>query len=104
MKKQYFFQFVTGCSKVPIDAFKSLPGMNGINKFKISKNFDNNYDRLPIAHNCFNQLDLPEYPNKEILKERLIKAIKEGKAGLDLSRINKNIIVQLKIKLKLLGY
>ena len=55
--------------------------MNGINRFKITKNFDINYDRLPIVHTCFNQLDLLEYPNKEILKERLIKAIKEGKAG-----------------------
>ena len=80
-EKAEFLQFVTGCSKVPIDGFKSLRGMNGINRFKISKNFDINYDRLPIAHTCFNQLDLPEYPNKEILKERLIKAIKEGKAG-----------------------
>ena len=55
--------------------------MNGINKFKISKVFEGNFDRLPIAHTCFNKLDLPEYPNKEILKERLDRAIKEGKAG-----------------------
>jgi len=33
--------------------------------------------RLPQGHTCFNQLDLPEYPSKEILNERLMWAIKE---------------------------
>ena len=74
-----FLQFVTGSSKVPLEGFSALQGIGGINKFKISKVFDKNYDRLPTAHTCTNQLDLPEYPNKEILYERLILAIKEGK-------------------------
>ena len=72
-------QFVTGSSKVPLEGFSALQGIGGINKFKISKVFDKNYDRLPTAHTCTNQLDLPEYPNKEILYERLRLAIKEGK-------------------------
>ena len=74
-----FLQFVTGSSKVPLEGFSALQGIGGINKFKISKVFDNNYDRLPTAHTCTNQLDLPDYPNKEILYERLRLAIKEGK-------------------------
>ena len=74
-----FLQFVTGSSKVPLEGFSALQGIGGINKFKISKVFDKNYDRLPTAHTCTNQLDLPEYPNKEILYERLRLAIKEGK-------------------------
>ena len=74
-----FLQFVTGCSKVPLEGFSALQGIGGINKFKISKVFDKNFERLPTAHTCTNQLDLPEYPNKEILYERLTFAIKEGK-------------------------
>ena len=52
---------------------------NNIPKFKISKVFDTNFDRLPTAHTCTNQLDLPDYPTKEILNERLRLATKEGK-------------------------
>ena len=74
-----FLQFVTGCSKVPLEGFSALQGIGGINKFKITKVFDKNFERLPTAHTCTNQLDLPEYPNKEILYERLTFAIKEGK-------------------------
>ena len=76
-----FLQFVTGCSKVPLEGFSALQGIGGINKFKISKVFEKNFERLPTAHTCMNQLDLPEYPNKEILHERLTLAIKEGKVG-----------------------
>ena len=74
-----FLQFVTGSAKVPLEGFCALQGIGGINKFKISKVFDKNFERLPTAHTCTNQLDLPEYPNKEILNDRLRLAIKEGK-------------------------
>ena len=74
-----FLQFVTGSAKVPLEGFCALQGIGGINKFKISKVFDTNFDRLPTAHTCTNQLDLPDYPTKEILNERLRLAIKEGK-------------------------
>ena len=74
-----FLQFVTGSSKVPLEGFSALQGIGGINKFKISKVFDTNFDRLPTAHTCTNQLDLPDYPNKDILYERLTLAIREGK-------------------------
>ena len=74
-----FLQFVTGSCKIPLEGFKALPGIGGVNKFLISKVFDKNFDRLPTAHTCTNQLDLPEYPTKEILKRRLHFAIKEGK-------------------------
>jgi E3 ubiquitin-protein ligase HUWE1 len=38
-------------------------------------------ERLPSAHTCFNQLDLPEYESKEVLRERLRMAIHEGATG-----------------------
>lgn len=75
-----FMQFVTGSSKVPLEGFKALPGMNGVQKFQIHKSFTGP-DRLPTAHTCMNQIDLPEYPTKEILRDRIKIAITEGKEG-----------------------
>lgn len=78
--KALLIQFVTGTSKVPLDGFKALQGVSGPQKFSIHK-VHGNADRLPTAHTCFNQLDLPEYESKEILKERLLMAIREGSEG-----------------------
>ncbi|KAI5864294.1 hypothetical protein GGS23DRAFT_604548 [Durotheca rogersii] len=70
-------QFVTGTSKVPLNGFKELEGMNGINRFNIHRDYGNK-DRLPSSHTCFNQLDLPEYESYDILRRQLIKAITTG--------------------------
>lgn len=47
-------QFVTGTSKVPLNGFKELEGMNGINRFNIHRDYGNK-DRLPSSHTCFNR-------------------------------------------------
>ncbi|KAL2265492.1 hypothetical protein VTJ83DRAFT_6592 [Remersonia thermophila] len=70
-------QFVTGTSKVPLNGFKELEGMNGVNRFNIHRDYGNK-DRLPSSHTCFNQLDLPEYESYEILRSQLLKAITAG--------------------------
>ncbi|KAH8678184.1 hypothetical protein BX600DRAFT_377016 [Xylariales sp. PMI_506] len=70
-------QFVTGTSKVPLNGFKELEGMNGINRFNIHRDYGNK-DRLPSSHTCFNQLDLPEYDSYETLRQNLLKAITAG--------------------------
>ncbi|KAG6756300.1 hypothetical protein POTOM_039727 [Populus tomentosa] len=41
-------------------------------------------ERLPSAHTCFNQLDLPEYTSGEQLQERLLLAIHEASEDLAL--------------------
>lgn len=51
-------QFVTGTSKVPLNGFKELEGMNGVNRFNIHRDYGNK-DRLPSSHTCFNR----KYPN-----------------------------------------
>lgn len=76
-EKGNFLQFVTGSSKVPVEGFALLQGMNGPEQFQITRVVTNDTMRLPQGHTCFNQLDLPEYPSKEILRERLMWAIKE---------------------------
>jgi E3 ubiquitin-protein ligase HUWE1 len=40
-------------SKVPLEGFSNLMGIGGINKFKIAKVFDKNFDRLPTAHTWY---------------------------------------------------
>ncbi|XP_021771401.1 E3 ubiquitin-protein ligase UPL1-like isoform X1 [Chenopodium quinoa] len=73
-------QFVTGTSKVPLEGFKALQGISGPQKFQIHKAYGAP-ERLPSAHTCFNQLDLPEYSTKEQLRERLLLAIHEASEG-----------------------
>uniref|UniRef100_A0A914KKJ5 HECT-type E3 ubiquitin transferase n=1 Tax=Meloidogyne incognita TaxID=6306 RepID=A0A914KKJ5_MELIC len=78
--KAKFLQFVTGTSKVPLQGFAHLEGMNGTQKFTIQKD-TRSQDRLPSAHTCFNQLDLPEYPNYETLQKMLLLACRECSEG-----------------------
>merc|ERR1712045_524743 len=75
-----FLQFVTGSSKVPLQGFGTLEGMNGAQKFQIHRD-DRSTDRLPAAHTCFNQLDLPAYETYDKLRSYLLKAIQECSEG-----------------------
>ncbi|KAL1897901.1 E3 ubiquitin-protein ligase tom1 [Sporothrix stenoceras] len=70
-------QFVTGTSKVPLNGFKELEGMNGVNRFNIHRDYGQK-DRLPSSHTCFNQLDLPEYESYDAMRSQLLKAITAG--------------------------
>jgi|SRR6218665_2832051 len=47
-----FLQFVTGTSKVPLQGFAFLEGMNGTQKFQIHRD-DRSTDRLPSAHTWY---------------------------------------------------
>jgi E3 ubiquitin-protein ligase HUWE1 len=47
-----FLQFVTGTSKVPLQGFGALEGMNGVQKFQIHRD-DRSTDRLPSAHTWY---------------------------------------------------
>ncbi|CAK0888916.1 unnamed protein product [Prorocentrum cordatum] len=78
-QRAWFLQFATGTSRVPVEGFKGLVGMRGSQKFSIHRAFG--ADRLPSAHTCFNQLDLPEYPSEEVLREKLVQAVSEGHEG-----------------------
>ncbi|KAI9290535.1 hypothetical protein K502DRAFT_298267, partial [Neoconidiobolus thromboides FSU 785] len=73
-------QFATGTSKVPLGGFNSLQGSNGVQKFQIHRDFASS-KRLPSAHTCFNQLDIPQYESYEELRQQLLKAIEECSTG-----------------------
>ena len=85
-------QFVTGTSKVPLNGFKELEGMNGFSRFNIHRDYGNK-DRLPSSHTCFNrkssdqvvrsrltgsELDLPEYESYEALRHQVYTAMTAG--------------------------
>ncbi|KAK5136003.1 hypothetical protein LTR08_004257 [Meristemomyces frigidus] len=76
-EKAKLLQFVTGTSKVPLNGFKELEGMNGFAKFNIHRDYSSN-QKLPSSHTCFNQLDLPEYESYEHLRQQLYTAITAG--------------------------
>jgi E3 ubiquitin-protein ligase HUWE1 len=54
--------------------------MNGVQKFQIHRD-DRSTDRLPAAHTCFIQLDLPAYETYDKLRSYLLKAIQECSEG-----------------------
>jgi len=70
-------QFVTGTSKVPLNGFRELEGMNGFSRFNIHRDYGSK-DRMPSSHTCFNQLDLPEYETYEALRQQLYTAMTAG--------------------------
>jgi E3 ubiquitin-protein ligase HUWE1 len=73
-------QFITGTSKVPLEGFRALQGISGPQRFQIHKAYGAP-ERLPSAHTCFNQLDLPDYATKDQLQDRLLLAIHEASEG-----------------------
>lgn len=75
-----FLQFVTGTSKVPLQGFAALEGMHGVQRFQIHRD-DRSTERLPTAHTCFNQLDLPPYETYDKLRDYLLLAIRECTEG-----------------------
>ena len=78
-KRKTFLQFVTGTNRVPNGGFKNLVGNDGPKKFNIWKT--GSTSKLPVAHTCFNRLDLPDYKNYNKLKYKLDQALAEGHIG-----------------------
>ncbi|EPY54216.1 HECT-type ubiquitin-protein ligase Pub3 [Schizosaccharomyces cryophilus OY26] len=72
-ERSMLLQFATGTSRIPVNGFRDLQGSDGPRKFTIEK--AGSPDQLPVAHTCFNRLDLPEYPTKAKLEGKLSLAI-----------------------------
>ncbi|XP_058120620.1 probable E3 ubiquitin-protein ligase HERC4 isoform X2 [Anopheles coustani] len=67
-EKKNFLLFLTGCDRIPILGMKAI-------KIIIQRTPDDKF--LPVAHTCFNLLDLPPYQTKERLKYKLLQAIQQ---------------------------
>ncbi|XP_069830876.1 E3 ubiquitin-protein ligase HACE1 isoform X3 [Dendropsophus ebraccatus] len=73
-------QFVTGSSRVPHGGFAYIMGGSGLQNFTIAA-VAYTPNLLPTSSTCINMLKLPEYPSKEILKDRLLVALHCGSYG-----------------------
>jgi len=75
-------QFTTGSSRVPISGFAHLRGatskdQNAIKPFTLVLLVARDPTSLPIAHTCFNRIDIPLYPTQHIFHSKLRQAIDE---------------------------
>uniref|UniRef100_A0A8B9KWM2 HECT and RLD domain containing E3 ubiquitin protein ligase 4 n=1 Tax=Astyanax mexicanus TaxID=7994 RepID=A0A8B9KWM2_ASTMX len=69
-KKKQFLLFLTGSDRIPILGMKSLA--------LVIQPTGGGEHYLPVAHTCFNLLDLPKYNSRQILQEKLLKAIEHN--------------------------
>jgi len=67
--RKKFLKFVTGSSRIGVDFNLTIKKIDGS-------------ERFPVAHTCFNQLDLPLYSSKEQLTEKLSEAINSEGFGM----------------------
>lgn len=65
--KKMFLKFTTGSDRSP------LKGLGELKLIIMVQGQDDS--RLPSAHTCFNHLILYQYSSKEIMREKMIKAI-----------------------------
>lgn len=71
-------KFATSCARPPLLGFREL------NPYFAIRAAGNDTSRLPSSSTCVNLLKLPEYKDRETLRQKLLYAINSG-AGFDLS-------------------
>uniref|UniRef100_A0A8C0KYR6 E3 ubiquitin-protein ligase HACE1 n=1 Tax=Canis lupus dingo TaxID=286419 RepID=A0A8C0KYR6_CANLU len=71
---------LSGISRVPHGGFANIMGGSGLQNFTIAA-VPYTPNLLPTSSTCINMLKLPEYPSKEILKDRLLVALHCGSYG-----------------------
>ena len=72
--KNLFVKFVTACERPPLLGFAKLTP-----RFTIQMVSSEGDKKLPTSATCFNKLNLPKYSKKEILKDKLLLAIRSAK-------------------------
>lgn len=75
-KRARLMQFATGTCNLPAGGFAELWGSNGKQPFCIDMIKDKP-NSLPVAHTCFNRIDLPLYPSEDVMLNKLSMAIEE---------------------------
>lgn len=83
-ERRQFLLFLTGSPKLPIGGFKALnPVFTVVCKIPEPPLSANDY--LPSVMTCVNYLKIPNYTEKEILREKLATAVREGQQSFHLS-------------------
>lgn len=83
--RRQLLQFWSGSDGMPAEGFGALdPAFHMVAVERLYDAADTTA-RLPAAHTCFRQLDLPRYRSLEELREKLVTAITIGQGYMALS-------------------
>uniref|UniRef100_A0A182YBF0 E3 ubiquitin-protein ligase n=1 Tax=Anopheles stephensi TaxID=30069 RepID=A0A182YBF0_ANOST len=83
-EQRLFLQFVTGSPRLPTGGFKALTPPLTIVRKKMDGN-QNPDEYLPSVMTCVNYLKLPDYSNREVMRQKLKMAASEGSMSFHLS-------------------
>ena len=78
-----FLKFTTGIRSINIVSIgsSSMPFDTADYKIKVEFNLLTAINILPVSHTCFKSIEIPHYPNYDILKKRLDTAFTIGAEG-----------------------
>uniref|UniRef100_A0A182HKI1 E3 ubiquitin-protein ligase n=1 Tax=Anopheles arabiensis TaxID=7173 RepID=A0A182HKI1_ANOAR len=83
-EQRLFLQFVTGSPRLPTGGFKALTPPLTIVRKKMDGN-QNPDEYLPSVMTCVNYLKLPDYSNRDVMRQKLKMAASEGSMSFHLS-------------------
>ena len=83
MDRRRFVKFLTGSNRLPTGGFSALDPPLTVVKATREEGHPDSF--LPSVMTCANFIKLPEYSNKLIMKNQLLRAIREGQGSFLLS-------------------
>ena len=88
-QQEKFLVFVTGSPRLPCEGLAGLsPRLTVVRKIPTASDISSSVTAdasLPSASTCTNYFKLPEYKTKEIMREKILKAISYGRNSFHLS-------------------
>eukprot|EP01133_Synstelium_polycarpum_P007971 gene7971-9365_t len=83
-ERKQFLLFITGSPHLPIQGFKGLnPRLTIVKKHHLPPHSPD--DHLLSVMSCTNYIKLPDYTTKDVMKSKLLYAMKEGQSSFHLS-------------------
>jgi E3 ubiquitin-protein ligase HUWE1 len=83
--RRQLLQFWSGSDGMPAEGFAAMDPAFHMGAVERLYDSADTTARLPAAHTCFRQLDLPKYKSAEELKEKLVTAITIGQGYMALT-------------------
>jgi ubiquitin-protein ligase E3 C len=83
-QQRNFLRFMTSCSRQPLLGFSSLVPVPSIQQIRLRDDELSKNSRLPTSQTCMNLLKLPNYQDRDLLKQKLLAAVEAG-AGFELT-------------------
>ncbi|KAH9129689.1 hypothetical protein LEN26_005691 [Aphanomyces euteiches] len=74
-------QYTTGSSRVPVQGFRGLTSYDGMICYFNLKGVPYTHGAYPVIHACYNRIDLPLYPRKELLQEAIYTLLLSDPTG-----------------------